>query len=492
MKKLLGIIIILAVLVLGSYYGTGVVTEHTLKKNFAMINQSNGLTLQLTHYQRGWFKSTASLDWRVNIPVHHVMQNGESVIVPAKNYQVQMPLTIYHGPMMYVDKTFRFGFGYARTDLALPAEYVQQFDTVYTKESTKPQINLGIFVNYLNKTYLHADIPKFKLISKQGHSEFDWFGMSTDIRVAPKHDQIEGAVTVDGLTFQQDNMEAAVGKVNGEYDLHRSDNGLYLGDAHLSLPSVLVKSNKQKVFEVEQFEAKTNSSVTQGLFNSTFEASLDKLLTHGKFYGPANIAMALRNIDAQVLAEMNDQIAKIQKSPEADRQRAWITLLPILPKLLNKGAEFEISELKVTVPEGMVKSSIHIMLPNENLNNPFLLLQKIQGQGQIDVSSMVLKRLLKEGIIRDMQTKFVAAQQPALQQQDNATANPSSTMPIVPPSAEELDLQANAKVDEKISALVNTGAIIAQGDHYVIDLKLAQGQLTVNGKPFNASMVQVL
>ena len=41
MKKLAGLIIILAVLILGGYYGMGVLTEKTIKKDIAIINQSN-------------------------------------------------------------------------------------------------------------------------------------------------------------------------------------------------------------------------------------------------------------------------------------------------------------------------------------------------------------------------------------------------------------------------------------------------------------------
>jgi len=43
MKKLAGLIIILAVLILGGYYGMGFLTERTIKRNINVINQSNGL-----------------------------------------------------------------------------------------------------------------------------------------------------------------------------------------------------------------------------------------------------------------------------------------------------------------------------------------------------------------------------------------------------------------------------------------------------------------
>ena len=68
MKKLAGLIIILAVLILGGYYGMGVLTERTIKKNIEVINQSNGLFAQIEQYNRGWFSSDAKIKWRLHVP----------------------------------------------------------------------------------------------------------------------------------------------------------------------------------------------------------------------------------------------------------------------------------------------------------------------------------------------------------------------------------------------------------------------------------------
>ena len=56
MKKLAGLIIILADLILGGYYGMGVLTERTFKKNIEVINQSNGLFAQVINAEHGAHK----------------------------------------------------------------------------------------------------------------------------------------------------------------------------------------------------------------------------------------------------------------------------------------------------------------------------------------------------------------------------------------------------------------------------------------------------
>ena len=172
MKKLTGLVVILAVLILGGYYGMGVITEQTVKNNLEIVNQSNGLFAEVVEYNRGWFKSNATLNWRLHVPERMVKSaSGQSQAEPAQDYQMQMPLTIYHGPFIFADDGLKFGMGYAKTDLTLPAKYAEQFNTFFTGESTKPKMDMSLLVNYFNSSKVNMAIPEFKLIAKQGNAQ---------------------------------------------------------------------------------------------------------------------------------------------------------------------------------------------------------------------------------------------------------------------------------------------------------------------------------
>ena len=67
---------------------------------------------------------------------------------------------------------------------------------------------------------------------------------------------------------------------------------------------------------------------------------------------------------------------------------------------------------------------------------------------------------------------------------------PTVPAPAKPMTAAEVDQQAATEADLKLSNMVKTGVITLQGTEYVIDLSLAQGQLSVNGKPFTPAMMQ--
>lgn len=518
MKKLIGLVVIVAALVLGGYYGMGIVTERTLKRNVDVINQSNGLFVDIEQYDRGWFTSTAVLNWRLHIPERLVKdQTGQSVTVPAQDHKIQMPLTIYHGPIIYADTGVRFGLGYAESNLLMPPNYVTKFNNLFTPESTQPKLRLSIFVNYLNNSHLNIGLPTFKLIAKQGGDQFEWYGMASDFSVSSNLKNIDGNVTIDGASLIKNKMKALLGKVTSDYDLHQTDSGLYLGDASMSLPSLVVSENDQKALEVEQFDVHSSSDIQSGLFSSTFKASLDKLTMRGKTYGPASLEMSIKNLDAQVLANINEQANKMQQgTSDSERQQALFTLLPQLPKLFSQGAQFEISKLNLVMSEGPIEGDLLVSLPKGDAGNPFQLLQKVQGHGKLKIPAPVLKDFIMISVKQKLITQPTTQEAIAQQIQSNTTppvpgtavqtttpasadaAQPAATPPqagtpvnpVKPLTVAEIEQQAQVQTEQKLSTMVQNGLLTLQGNEYVIEVSLQQGQLSINGKPFNQNMMQ--
>ncbi len=520
MKKIIGLVVIIAVLVLGGYYGTGLVTESTIEKNVEIINQSNGLLVDITHYNRGWYSSTAVLNWRLHVPERLSKdQNGQSTTVPAQDYSVQMPLTIYHGPIIFSDSGVKFGLGYARSDVTVPEMYVKKFSNLFTGDSTKPLINLSLFVNYLNNSQLHMGLPGFKLILKQGGEQFEWYGMDSHINVTSNLRNIDGGVVVEGARLTRDKIDATLGKVFSNYDLHQTAEGLYLGQASLSVPSFSVAENQQKILDLVQFDISSSSDVDSGLFNTYFKTSLKQITVHGRTYGPAVLEISLKNLDAQVLTDINDQANKMQQGTDAERQQAMLSILPALPKLFGKGAQFEVSKLSFVVPEGEIVGDLLVSLPKGDTGNPFQLLQKVQGHGQLKMPAAIVKGIMTASVKQQLLSKPTLQQEMVQQMQKNdqsqdqaqiqaQVAQAKAEAPVQtgadgqsntaaqsseqnkPLTAADVEQQASAQADQKLSAMVQGGLLSLQGSEYVIEVNLQQGQLTVNDKPFNPAMLQ--
>lgn len=483
MKKLTGLVIILAVLILGGYYGMGILTERTVKKNIEVINQSNGLFADIQEYKRGWFCSDAIVKWRLHVPERIVTgDDGKSQTMPAQDYQMEMPIKIYHGPFIYANKQMRFGMGYAQTVFPFPEKYNQQFNELFSKDSEKPQLNLSIFVNYLNKSTVELAVPSFKLITKEGNGKFDWMGMDSTTSMSSNLEKVEGEIEFDGVEFSKDDTKLSLGKVSSEYDLHRTPAGLYLGEASFSLPSLIVVIKDQKMFEINEFTLSSSSDIEDNLFSTHFNAVLKSVFANGKNYGPGEIEMSLRNLDAEVLGKINEQANAMQRGTDQERQQALMAMLPELPKLFSKGAEFEISKLSLQLPQGMIEGNLLITLPKDDSSNPFELIQKTQGNAKLKMPIEVVKQLMQQSIMQQM-AKQPDMQQALIQQLQSGQDQTNQTAPTS-------DQIASMQVDKQIQELEQSGLITVDGKDYVIEISLNQGKFTINGKPFDPSTMK--
>ena len=479
MKKIIGLLALLAILLLGAYYGMGVVTERTLKKNIAIINQSHELSVEMKQYHRSWFRSEALLNWSLHLPARTVTnQVGQTTTIPEQDYNVQLPLSIYHGPIVFADSKIRFGFGYAKSDVVLPKAYADEFKLKFASDSIPPVLNLTMFVNYWNKSIVQMNLPFFKLISKEGHSQLEWLGLTSDLNVSSNASEISGHVVIEGIRFLKEKVSTVLGKVSSDYTLHRSKLGLYLGDANLSVPSLLITNENKKLLEVNGLDIHSNSDVNDDLFHSDFKATVDMIVADDKKYGPALVEFSVANLDATILAKLNEQAGAMQQSSDIQRQQILLSMLPELPKLLSKGAELHLTALRIGMPEGTVRGNLFLSLPKVDAGNPFELIQKIKGDAKLEIPVAFLKRFLNDSVKQSLQSK--------------AAVKAVIVVPEAVPSTTEVDIdqQAIVQTDAKLAAFIASGALSMHDADYVIELALSQGQLLVNGKPFNSAMIQ--
>jgi len=484
MKKLTGLVLILAVLVLGGYYGMGILTEKTIKQNTQIINQSNGLLAEIEQYNRGWFSSDVKIKWSLHIPAHVVKDdNGQFQTMPAQDYKIEMPFIIHHGPVIFSNNRLRFGLGYAETVVPLSQQYATQFDSMFTKESIKPQVDLSIFVNYLNQSTVDLSIPAFNLIAKEGNGHFDWLGMDLSTTISSGMKKIDGTIALNGMKVSKDDTKMNLDKVSSDYALHETPAGLYLGDANFKLTDFDVLIKDQNIFDVANFTMQSDSDIEQKLFSTHFKFTLKSLLANGLVFGPGDMDVSLRNLDADILAQINKQATDMQNGTDVERQQAIMAMLPELPKLFGKGAEFEISKLTLKIPQGMVEGTLFVSLPKGDVINPFELIQKIQGKAKLQLPIAALKQLLQQTVVQEL-TKQPSLQQTLVQQLQGGQTSPNTNQ-----AAPTVDQLAAMQVDKQLKALEQNGVIIVKGTDYLMEISLEQGKFTVNGKPFDSSML---
>lgn len=491
MKKITGLVVVLAALILGAYYGTGVITERTIKKNITVVNQSGGMLVDIAQYHRHWFGSNAQVTVKIHMPEQMNQDiDGKTITIPAQDFSVDMPVNIHHGPIIYADSRVLFGLGYAEGQVSLPKELLEKISTVFEVPVKQPDLDLSVFVNYRNQSRFEMKIPAFNLVAKDGKGGMDWLGMKGDVSVSSDLNRIDGGFMVNGLKLVKDNNLTVVGPVNSQYLFNKSAEGLYLGKASVIAPSLVITKDSKPLFELANFKAQSESMTSAGLFNSDLMVSLDKMFLNNKTYEAGLIDVSVKNLDANVLAKLNGQANKLKNASGSDRQKIMFEMLPELPKLFGKGVTLELGTMKLTVPDGEVNGHFKIALPKGEVVNPFQLIQKIEGEGKFQLPMTVVKKALVESIVQKEASQ--TSPQGAIMAASSASAVNNNAAPAETTSvnAEALK-QATDEADKKLAALVQAKLLIEQGKDYVIEFQLTQGELKVNGQLFEPGKFKI-
>lgn len=495
MKKLSGLIIVLLVLILGGTWVAGKITEKELKSAMLTMNNmdhNKGFTTSLSDYKRGWFKSTATLDWKVQVPEQtETTSNQEVVVIPPKELEFHLPITIHHGPIIFANNTVKFGLGYADTEIKLPAEYDKQFNELFTESSEKPKLDISILVNYLRHSKINFTIPAFKATTKD-NTIFVWKGFSSILSISRDANYLDGSFTLQGteLISQNGNKKVIVGKFQTDYDLNKAPETFFVGSTNINLDSVQFLQGEKTTFSLKDFRLDSDSSIDNHLFSAHVKTGLDKISIDNIEYGPGKLSISVRNLDADALVRIHNKLNELQKNGNVQNQQMMMAMLPEIPALLSKQPEFKISDLEFKMPEGDIKGNLTLSIPAGENHNPLLMIQNLNGNGKLSVPAAVLKSVLTQSY----QDKPAA--QPELQnalvselQKDNANANPDNgaTQKQI---TEDTRALAIKEADDQINKMLQSGLIIASDKDYVIEFGLEKGKLIINGKPFTPEMVK--
>lgn len=485
MKKILGVVGTLGalgILVVGGYVGTGWLTERAFQKTVKDIQQVKGVELKITQYHRGIFHSNAVVDWVLHVPAYQTkLQNGQLQTVAEANYLVPMHLSICHGPVILSKDGLHLGLGYAQTLINIPKPYQRQMQDMYSAASTFPKFKLTLLITFSNQAKISLKVPGFHMTTLSNDGQFDWSGLNSSSKLSLDLSAMEGSAVLAGARFHQADMQMTLDHVTSNYHINKTTSGFYEGEADFHLQSLQIENHAKTQLGVKNFSISSDSQEKEALFDSHLKASLDTILIENHSYGPGQIEISLKNLDAQVLSRINHQVKSAQQSSMIARQKMLISILPDLPRLFAQGAIFSISKLSFVMPEGKVQGSLEVSLPKGSVSNPFQILSHVVGAGHLAVPVKVVQEVMQNAVRQKLQ------QPPVLDAQQQV--NPS-TQSMGLPQGDDLEHQVKTLTDKRLSSLVESGALVQQGNDYTLDVKLEQGKIMVNNKPFVPTMLE--
>ncbi|WP_083501241.1 YdgA family protein [Legionella quateirensis] len=459
MKKWTGLFISLLVLILLAYYVMGFLVERTLNKNINAFHNTTMASVHLDKYHRGWFSSRANLVFEMHIPAQQVTnENGSTKNNPPVDLNINFPLMINHGPFIFTDSGMRFGLGYV---------------------TTKPQTHYGALISYCNNTIFKYSLPSIITKGKTGPQDyqFEWLGLSAVLKISPNIDKIKGRWTAYGFNGDANNVSFKLGKVFNKFKFYYTE-GLWIGQTHLSIPFFTLNADNAKVVEMEAFDVDLGSDISDKLLNYNANITLKKLFVNNNTYGPGSFKLSIKNLDPSAMADIN----KLQWTMLENNQHPELNMLALLadlPKLLSKGSELELSEMYLTVPDGQITGNLKLVLPQSDISDAAQIMQKAHGEGQFKAPAATVKAL----IAASLQSNSTNNQTQSTTARDPVPASSTTTDPVNDTANSE------AQADTIIKNYINKGLLRVEGTYYIVDIKIDNQQLFINGKLFKPEML---
>ena len=507
MKK--GLIGVLGIAVLG-YAGTSIFfgseAENQLKKSVKgfdhllqtqMVNvpAAPKMNLVVKDYSRGLLSSSAKLRIKLDLA-------GVPIPVPLgkKKMSYDLDIKVNHGPFIF--PLSKPGLAFVQSKLAFPENLSRKAKDQLTDDSTLPQLDLSLFIHFDESIRINTTVPAFTLKHKQFPGSFTWKGMTTVYDLSKELDSIKGQGSINGMELKSPFANASIAKMDMNSDMKAADYGLWVGDGAFNVPSIKVSAQGQTMFDLSKWEMKSSARMTSGLINVGLNMSLEQVMAMGKTYGPANIDFSLKNLDAKTFSEVQALTERIRNSrdlPKEQVRKLTEELNKTLPKMVTRGAELSLKNVRFKMPEGLISAGLNVKVPmGTKANSVVELAEYVKAAGELSVPMVLVDAELVKQAARKIRSEQRTERQRALQSQMNAGITDASgekavTLNSEPPqqmSRAEIKELAEHKVKKQIKKLIDNQLVIQKGANYLFKFTFDKGHLFVNGKPFTPDMLE--
>lgn len=487
MRRILVTVAVVAVLLLGAPYLMGMMAQKQVNKMVTKVNQENpSVKLNITSYERGWTSSVAHIEMVPALP---------QLRKAAGDFKLKLKEKISHGPVIFSDTGPKLGMAYIKSKLSLSPEMEKDLNDFFKDQSKKPKIISRWLIGLTGNTVHKAKIPAFDFKLKEKAAEFSWKGLVTSAKISSNIDAITGRTEFGGFSLSLRGFDLQVANITVDLDTHEAIPGLWVGDVVFALPRLSVKMLGKDRLLLTDLKMATNTSLQGELFAGNLAASMGRLQVDSMSYGPMIFALSMKNFDAKSLVEIEKRLQSIRLASTTEQQRnIGLSIVPLLPALLDKGAELSVDKLQARIPEGDITANGFARINKAGKDDqplPQGLQTRLEVELKLRVPQALMKRLLATQSMKNVealrarQRAALEAHQKQLAAQQQAQAEAASAAPSPAPrvlSDEQAQQVANLQAQQQIDALIKQGYLVAQGNDYSVSLSFHKGKVTVNGK----------
>jgi uncharacterized protein YdgA (DUF945 family) len=412
-----------------------------------------------TKYQRGWFSSTA-----------------ETVVrQPELHFEIIARHRISHGPFPW-DRILAGEWRLTPVQARITSDvFVAEPGT--GKPLSFPPLSAETTFRLNGSGVVHGEIPPVRKTTAR-NQVVDWRGLSGDMSFDRewKKIQLDMRMPVLSVTSPGQVSELEVSKVTLHSDMQEGIAGYYFGDGALTVSRIEMNGGAGRI-GLQGLEISSTTRPVADNVDMVLRYKLADVHTADAHFGPAQLTIEARHLDAATLVKFKNEIDTISRAnlppPQAALMLAGKTMT-LLGTLSKKNPELEITHLSFKTPEGEISGHGKFVLDGRRRDitqNPMQLLTALSGDFEISFPGPVLKRMLTPIIRRDIET---LRQGGGLSPGDMAKLDPQTMAQIVDRVFPQY-LQRN----EFTRLLVEDNGV------YRLNLTIRRGQLLINGQPWH-------
>lgn len=462
--RIVGILLVLvAVVVAAAPFWFGMQAEKSYTNLIQQMSKSGSGTFTTKSYERGWLSS-----------------NAETVVtLPGLPLDMLVRHDISHGPLA-IDKIIQGDLVFT------PAGAFVSSRATLTPRKGATAGMLKDLAKYLPPMTAETvfgltgggaetDIKVAPMKRKTKDGEINWRGL-TGTLVFRDDGRINTQLSTPGISLPSKNGPFSVGKISFQSDA-RGDSGIMFGNSSLNVAKMDIGPD----VSVKGLRFTTTAKPAGKNVNSTINYQVKNITVGTNQYGPGQLTLQLRKLDAAALRRFERKVNGISKRGLPEEQRQMMVAaetMKLIASLSKNAPELEVTKLSFKAREGELTGKAKLVLDGSKLNvaeNMMLLLRALQGEAELSIPPSMVKAILTPRIRSDIENY---KQRGILSQREANQLTPSVMSQIV---------------DEAYPSYLNrngfTKLLIPSGAYYTITASFRQGKFLVNNRPLNQPLL---
>lgn len=480
MKKILLVVLLLILVVLvGGPYAMGFMVEKTYKQLLTQAPKDSRMQVSLVSYDRGWFSSQAKLAVTLRLP--KALGKGQNQAQELQGIKFDVLENIEHGPVLYgvnIDGKRRIAFGQAYMMASAESNTINGYAMTLVKFN-------GRIRNQINLQQLNYNDKQLGVL-------YAIKNVNTKTVIAPGFKKMAGHIKIGSVDLVTPNVQQQTDNLVTQFQLYKAAEGFYLGDTNTTIKQQAGLFLKSIQFKLGGVKVQTASGLADDKVNYLMDITADDLMVSGKQYGPFALKLDAKNLDLTGLAKLRDELQQLESQTAAPTKSQMKDYLSTMMQLAGKGLDINIEKLDLTVPEGQVQATAHMVVNPiaGQVNNPLMLLANLSINLGVQMPKALVQQLTEAWI--DSERAHFAAKQPeatskSTSDKANSSAKESTKTPVVKPQ-----MTVAEQASKQIKQWLDQSVLVATGDDYQLNISFKQMQLLINGKTLDGNPKSLL